>query len=320
MLYCLQETVNYLPVGVMAVDRGGVVFIYNRKMAELEGLEPELVLGKHITEVFNHNHPAREMLTVLECGQPVMDAYRRYFNDQGREINLIASAYPLKRQDQVVASVVVARMESFLSYLLKKELPWLDQSPENSSTSPNGTSYTLSHFLGTSQSADLVRKQVVKAAPSSCPVLISGEPGTGKEIIAQAIHNLSRFRDEPYMAINCAALPTGLLEELLFGSPSHAEGKSHAGLIKQARRGTLFLDQVDKMGLPVQSRLLRALQEKHFNVNRPVDSPDDKLDCRIISATSCPPDTCIEHGRLRKDLYLQLAGGEVITIPPLRQR
>ena len=189
-----------------------------------------------------------------------------------------------------------------------------------SAASPNGTSYTLSHFLGTSQAADSVQKQAVKAAASSCPVLISGEPGTGKEIIAQGIHNLSRFRDEPYMAINCAALPTGMLEEVLFGSSaSHAEEKSRAGLIKQARRGSLFLDQVDKMGLPEQSRLLQALQEKHLYINRSGDPPDEKVGCRIISAISSPPDVCFEYGQLRKDLYFQLAG-EVINIPPLRQR
>ncbi|CEP66854.1 RNA polymerase sigma factor 54 interaction domain [Moorella glycerini] len=152
-------------------------------------------------------------------------------------------------------------------------------------------------------------------------VLISGETGTGKELFAHAIHNYSVRRDMPFIAINCGALPSSLVESILFGYEggafTGASKQGEVGLFEQANHGTLFLDEISAMPLDLQSRLLRVLQEKEvwrLGGKRPIP-----VNVRVISATNCDIPTLISEGKFRQDLYYRLNVFE-IHIPPLRER
>jgi DNA-binding NtrC family response regulator len=158
------------------------------------------------------------------------------------------------------------------------------------------------------------------AAPTTVNVLIQGENGTGKELVAAALHEHSRRNRGPYVKINCAAMPAGLLESELFG---HARGAftgaiaGHKGLFEQADRGSILLDEIAEMPMPLQAKLLRVLQDREF---RPVGGTVAiKTDFRLICATNVDAAQAIADGRLRQDLYFRL-NTIALQVPALRER
>jgi transcriptional regulator with PAS, ATPase and Fis domain len=160
-----------------------------------------------------------------------------------------------------------------------------------------------------------------EVAKSPSTVLLTGETGTGKELFAQAVHNLSNRFNQPFIAINCGALPADLVESTLFG---YAEGAftgarktGQAGAFEQANGGTLFLDEVSEMPFDLQVKLLRVLQERE--VIRVGEAKPLPVDVRIIASTNKPLPELITAGRFRMDLYFRLNVFEIV-IPPLRER
>jgi two-component system response regulator PilR (NtrC family) len=182
------------------------------------------------------------------------------------------------------------------------------------------TRHGLDRILGVSASMAAVFELVQSVAPTSSTVLITGDSGTGKELVAKAIHALSPRRDAPFVSVNCGALPESLLESELFGHMKGAFTDAHQnkkGLFEAAHRGTLFLDEVGETPPAMQVKLLRALQEKRI---RRVGGTDEvEVDVRVISATNTPLEALVREKRFREDLFYRL---QVIPIrtPPLRER
>ena len=175
-------------------------------------------------------------------------------------------------------------------------------------------------ILGESPALGRVLRVAQQVAPTELTVLIEGESGTGKEVLAQAIHQLSARRNGPFVAVNCAAIPEGLLESELFG---HEKGaftgawKRHTGKFELARSGTLLLDEIGDMSVYMQAKLLRVLQEKAFDRlggERPLPT-----DARVIAATNRDIDRLAQEGKFRADLAYRLQGVR-LCLPPLRER
>ncbi|PIZ67798.1 MAG: hypothetical protein COY19_04905 [Candidatus Marinimicrobia bacterium CG_4_10_14_0_2_um_filter_48_9] len=165
-----------------------------------------------------------------------------------------------------------------------------------------------------------VLRLVGDLAKTDFSVLIQGENGTGKELIARALHQNSRRASRPFVAINCAALPDSLVESELFGYEKGAftgAGQRHLGKFEQANGGTIFLDEIGDMGILAQSRLLRVLQESE--IYRLGGNESIKVDVRVIAATNKNLKEAIQSGQFREDLYYRLSVFPV-TIPPLRER
>jgi DNA-binding NtrC family response regulator len=180
--------------------------------------------------------------------------------------------------------------------------------------------FRYDNIIGASGGIKQVLDKIEKVSQRDLPVLILGESGTGKELVAQAIHYNSPRREDPFIAINCGALPQSLLESELFGYKKGAftgATEDRAGLIEQADGGTLLLDEVVNLTPDVQKALLRFLQEKEFR--RLGDGKIIKVDVRIISATNTDPQKAISSGAFREDLYYRL-NGITIQLPPLRER
>jgi DNA-binding NtrC family response regulator len=177
------------------------------------------------------------------------------------------------------------------------------------------------HIVGASSSLARVFQQIRKFAEVDAPVLVTGETGTGKELAARAIHDRSPFRKGPFVSINCAGLPTSIIESELFGYERGAFTgaiKQKIGRIEAARGGTLFLDEIGDLPIEVQGHLLRFLQEK--TIERLGGTKSITVDTRVIAATNVSLEEAIkEGGRFREDLYYRL---NVLTIdmPPLRER
>ena len=159
-----------------------------------------------------------------------------------------------------------------------------------------------------------------KIGPTGATVLIHGESGTGKELVARALHDLSSRATDSWVAVNCAALPSDLIESELFGYRKGSftgAGEDRPGLIEAASGGTLFLDEIASMPLEHQSRLLRVLQEK--TVRRLGESSERRVDVRIIAATNHSLDVLVERGEFREDLFHRLNVIQMV-VPPLRER
>ncbi|TAM83059.1 MAG: PAS domain S-box protein [Acidobacteria bacterium] len=175
-------------------------------------------------------------------------------------------------------------------------------------------------IVGQSAALKQVLEQVETVAPTDSTVLILGETGTGKELIARAIHGLSRRREEAFITVNCSALPAGLLESELFGHEKGAFTGSTSrkiGRLELAHRGTLFLDEVGDIPLDLQPKLLRALQERQFE--RLGSSQTINVDVRLLAATNRDLEMMVDGGRFRSDLYYRL-NVFPIMLPPLRER
>ncbi|WP_027192847.1 sigma-54-dependent transcriptional regulator [Megalodesulfovibrio gigas] len=178
----------------------------------------------------------------------------------------------------------------------------------------------LDNVVGVSPGFRACLDHVGKAARSEAPVLLVGETGTGKELMARTIHCNSQRRDKPFVVVDCAALSEHLLESLLFGHKKGSFTSAHAdslGLIRAADQGVLFLDEIGELSLNAQKTFLRVLQEKRF---RPVgDIREFSSNFRLLAATNRSLDAMIEDGTFRRDLYFRLKTME-IHLPPLRQR
>ena len=179
---------------------------------------------------------------------------------------------------------------------------------------------TFGRMIGSSPQVRKVYNVVEQAAPTSANVLIWGESGTGKELVAQTIHQLSPRAGQPFVPINCAAIPETLLESEIFGHEKGAFTGAHdrrQGCFELADRGTLFLDEIAEMTPATQVKLLRVLQERTFR--RLGGRGEMTVDVRVIAATNVNPGDAVKNGKLREDLYYRL-NVFAIELPPLRDR
>jgi DNA-binding NtrC family response regulator len=180
-----------------------------------------------------------------------------------------------------------------------------------------GSDVTL---VGRSRAFVEIMKQLGRVAPTNLPVLLNGESGTGKEVVARALHYRSNRKEMPFVAVNCGAIPSELIEAELFG---HVRGsftgaeRDRAGLFEEANGGTVFLDEITETTPAFQVKLLRTLQEGE--VRRVGSNRTTTVDVRVVAASNCDVDEEVRAGRFRKDLFYRL-NAVTIYLPPLRER
>ncbi|MHC4553652.1 MAG: sigma-54-dependent transcriptional regulator [Planctomycetota bacterium] len=180
--------------------------------------------------------------------------------------------------------------------------------------------YSLENIIGQCPSMQQIFEIIERISNAHCNVLITGQSGTGKEVVARAIHNQSTRKDHPFIPINCASIPENLLESELFG---HVKGaftgaiQDKSGLIEEAHTGTLFLDEIGDMPILLQAKLLRVLQDR--KVQKVGSTTSNTVDIRVIAATNQMLREKIVHNTFRKDLYYRLNVVE-LKLPPLRER
>lgn len=226
-------------------------------------------------------------------------------------------AIRLGAQDYLIKPLLFAEVLRKIQHLMThRKLAWENQllrREVNAHFSPERP-------LGRSQAMQEVTTLVKKVAPTPTTVLITGESGVGKEVVARMIHASSPYKDNIFLPVNCSAIPENLLESQLFG---HVKGSftgavsSQEGLFQRARGGTIFLDEIGEVPLTLQAKLLRALEERTV---LPVGSTNPvKVNLRVLAATNRALQVEVENGRFRDDLYYRLNVFE-INIPPLRKR
>ncbi len=251
----------------------------------------------------------REMLALSPLTKVIIASGNQERRNALEAIGMGAYDFYSKPVDQDVLKVIIGR--AWNSYRLEEELEQVREGLSGGESSG---------FIGACGEMLKVRHLAQRVAKSDVSLLISGESGTGKDVLARAVHGWSQRRDEPFVAINCAAIPENLLESELFG---HEKGAFTGavgrviGKIEQANKGTLFLDEIGDMPLALQAKLLRFLQDKI--IERVGGRQTIPVNVRVLSATNRDLASMMQRGTFREDLYYRL--NEVgIVLPPLRER
>jgi arginine utilization regulatory protein len=313
----LDILILYVGEGIHAIDKDGKTIIYNKAMEGLEGLDYEEVIGRKLLDVFpSLDENTSTLCKTLNTGEYILDRYQSYINKKGYNITAVNTTIPIVSNNEVVGAVEISKDFTKIKELYDRVINLIN----NGDDQPKGKSeINFKNIIGCSPKFLRVIDTAQKASKSSSSVLIFGETGTGKEVVTRCIHNESDRNKEPFVAVNCAALPEGLLEGILFGTVKggFTGAVNRPGLFEQASGGTILLDEINSMSVSLQAKLLRVLQEGY--VRRLGDVKDIKLDVKIIATTNEDPYTAIVNGTLRKDLYYRLSVIN-ITMPALRDR
>ncbi len=293
--------------GVFTVDGQWRITSFNRAAEEITGTDRAEAIGRPCSEVFRASMCEVDcaLKKTMESGEPVVDKAGFIVDAQGRRIPISVSTALLKdAQGRIVGGAETFRDLSLVEQL-RKELKGRHQ---------------LGDLLTRSPSMQRIFEIAPQLAASGSTVLICGETGTGKELLARAIHNTSPRQEKPFVAVNCGALPDNLLESELFGYKAGAftgANRDKPGRFAMADGGTLMLDEVGEISQALQIRLLRVLQEKTFEPLGATQSTS--VDVRIIAATNRDLAERVKTGAFRQDLYYRINVVQ-IDLPPLRSR
>ena len=294
-----------LDEGLIGVNETGDIFVCNKKACQIARISEELTMGKKGEEVF----PYIPFYQVLREKKAVPEKIIRLF---GTDISL--AVVPVVRKENCIGAFAMLQkfneQESRQNALRRQMMQ-----------KGHYARYTLDDVIGISTAITETKNILRKMAATDSPVLLMGETGTGKELMAHALHQASRRADGPFIAINVAAMPENLLESELFGYEegafTGAKKGGRPGLFEFAHQGTLFLDEVEGMSLSMQVKLLRVLQEGE--IMRVGGGSIIRVDVRIVAATNESLEEKIQDGSFRKDLYYRL-NALTVEIPPLRKR
>lgn len=300
--------------GIAVVDKDAMIISMNNAYRSFLGIAPDAdVIGRPVTEVIENTQLHR----VVETGIPERGQTQMI---QGQK--MIVHRLPIWRGDELTGAIGmlifegVSELYSILedSYERKIEAaPRLGEEEQDE--------VTFENMVGESRAIQMMKSKARKASRTKATILITGESGTGKEVFAKAIRNMSRRAKEPYVSINCAAIPDQLLEAELFGYEegafTGAKKGGQAGKFEVANKGTIFLDEIGDMPMHMQSKILRVLEEEA--VVRVGGTSLIPLDVRIITATNQNLLKKVEDGTFRKDLYYRLNVIQ-LELPTLRER
>jgi len=293
--------------GVFTVDHEWRITSFNRAAEQITGISRKEAVGKHCWEVFRSNMCETDcpLRRTMKEGKPFTDTSTYIVNSEKQRIPVAVYTALLKDEDGTVLGGVETFRDMSMVEELRKQLDGRNQIGDMVSRSP---------------AMHKIFALIPQVAGSGSTVLIQGETGTGKELLAKAIHDLSPRKAKPFVAINCGALPDTLLESELFGYKAGAftdARKDKPGHFELARGGTVFLDEIGDISPAFQVRLLRVLQEHTFY---PLGSiKPETADVRIIAASNKDLDTLVKDGTFREDLFYRIHVVR-LDLPPLRQR
>lgn len=290
---------------ILIIDKNGKVLYYNDYDDNLNMLKKENVIGRSIFELYPFF--SRKDFTVFKAmdrKEPILNEYQS-FTVNGKKINCVNNAFPLINETGVIGGIVIS--VELTSKSEKRKI--------KKATSRYGFEDIITVDPIFKKNLEILKR----VSKSDSNVLIMGETGTGKELIAHSIHSNSNRRNKPFVIQNCAAIPSTIMESILFGTSkgSFTGAIDKEGLFESANGGTIFLDEINSIPYDLQSKLLRSLENK--SVMRIGENIEREIDIRIIASANEDLAKKVEHGEFRADLFYRL---NVISfrVPPLRER
>jgi PAS domain S-box-containing protein len=293
--------------GVFTVDHTWRIMSFNRAAEEITGISRKEAVGQHCWEVFRSNMCEGDcaLKRTMKEGTALINSATYIVNSQKKRIPIIVSTALLRNETGEVLGGVETFRDLTLVEELRRELD---------------SRFEMGNMASRSAVMQRLFSILPQVADSESTILVEGETGTGKELMARAIHDLSGRKEKPFVAINCGALPDTLLESELFGYKAGAfthAVKDKPGLFAQAEGGTLLLDEIGDISPAFQVRLLRVLEEKEF---QPLGATARvKSNVRIVAATHRDLNNMVASGTFRRDLYYRINVVR-LTLPPLRDR
>ena len=304
-------------LGLMVIDHEGKVVYMNRQCADYIKEDKEKSMGKYITKVF----PPSKMQELLK-GNKALDT-DFYFHDGRMSVSTRAQ---LRQNGKIVGVLeydIIQDLDSLEDILEKYSMALNDELKYYREQFRNlrSTKYSIDNLIGSSIKMQDLKNQIKLAAGTNSTIIINGETGTGKELVAHSIHNLSNRKFGELIKVNAASFPEQLAESEFFGYEegafTGAKKGGKKGKFEMANGGTLFIDEIGQMPMAIQSKLLRALQEKE--IDRLGGYRSIPIDVRIIAATNIDLKELVKHQRFRDDLYYRL-NVFTIDIPNLSDR
>lgn len=285
----LEMALDILNDGTQVYDKKGNIIYFDKASKNLFAMES--VEKKHLMDLCNISEKDSAVLTALRSQSPVLNKFVRYYSVAGRELTTVNSARPIFCDGNLIGAVNIEEDAKLIQQRANRTRE-VQEAMSNrmiiEQDQRNPDHYTLADLIGNHPKIVNLKELVKRVSMQDNNAMIIGETGTGKEIIAQSIHYDSSRSKEPFIVLNCAAVPENLIESTLFGTTRGAFTGSmeKAGLFEEADRGTLFLDEVNSMSHSMQSKLLRTLQEGTFR--RVGSNREIQVDVRVIS--SCNED------------------------------
>jgi PAS domain S-box-containing protein len=302
-----QTIIDSVADGIFTIDKSRRITSFNRAAERITGFTQGEAIGKLCHEVFHASicHNACALEEALKTGSVVIDRPLKIITKEGKTVPISVSASPLSnRNKKIIGGVETFRDLSAIEEL-KKEIQ---------------KRYTFEDIVSKNREIQKIFDIMPDVAESDSTVLIEGPSGSGKELFARAIHNLSSRKDKPYVVVNCGALPDGLLESELFGYEKGAFTDAYRdkqGRFALAEGGTIILDEIGDTSPVFQVKLLRVIQEKEY---QPLGSTKTlKADVRIMAATNRSLAEQVRSGKFREDLYYRLNVVR-LELPPLCRR
>lgn len=293
---------------IIVVDKNGKIMYYNNFNDIYNESGNQDNIGKSIFDLYPWlTKKNSTIFKVIDTGEPLVNQFQTLKISDGNSISAINSAFPLINDNEIIGAIEIS--SNILS----------GKNKNKKSYSNFNAKYTFDNII--TKNAEMIEliNKMKSVSRTNSSVLIYGETGTGKEIVAHSIHNQSNRWNKPFITQNCAAIPSTIIEGILFGSVkgSFTGADDKPGLFETANGGTIYLDEINSMPMDMQAKLLRVLESRA--VRRVGDNKDIEIDIRVIASTNEKPYKLLESNEFRSDLFyrLNVVG---IEIPPLKDR
>lgn len=304
---------NHVDSVILTDDKGIIEYYITYRPDVNRNNRAEKLVGKHVLEAWKSlTEETSTIMRVLRTGEASINEIQE-FPYTSDEITSSNNTFPIKDGNGKLIGAVCT--VTYLKQPYERKAVMIDMKKKDDYS----IVYSLDSIKGCSESIAFLKEKIHMVAETDSSVLIYGETGVGKELVAQSIHGCSKRQKKRFVSQNCAAIPENLLESILFGTVkgAYTGAENREGLFEVAKGGTLFLDEINSMELGMQAKILKAIEEKE--ITRVGGTQPIPTDVRIVTAMNENPMECVRSGKLRRDLFHRISIAQ-IDIEPLRDR